>query len=77
MVMFNKNVEIKEKNFFFLCSAPSMIPAWLMVVFIALAEIVCGAILFFVLRRIVLTKSEETTLASTYQAAPLEDISNN
>ncbi|XP_031637365.1 uncharacterized protein LOC116349877 [Contarinia nasturtii] len=54
---------------------PPIIPAWLMIVFIALAEILFGIILFFVLRRMVLTKSDETM--NTYRPAPLEDISNN
>lgn len=52
-----------------------LIPAWSIVVLIALGQILIGLIMFLVLRRFVLTKSEETM--STYQPAPLEDISNN
>ncbi|XP_055310222.1 uncharacterized protein LOC129573571 [Sitodiplosis mosellana] len=53
----------------------STLPWWLNIVLIALAQILVGVVLFFVLRRLVLTKSEETM--NTYQPAPLEDISNN
>lgn len=56
-------------------SAPMAVPAWVVIVLVALGEMVLGVVLYFVLRRMVLTKSEEVT--NTYQPAPLEDISNN
>lgn len=55
--------------------APMAVPAWVVIIFVALGEMTLGVVLFLVLRRVVLTKSEET--ANTYQPAPLEDISNN
>lgn len=56
-------------------SGAPFFPAWVTIVLVALAEILVGVVLFFVLQKLVLTKSEETM--STYQPAPLEDISNN
>lgn len=55
-------------------SAPVM-PVWVLIVLIALAEIFVGVVFYFVLRQMILTKSYEPV--NTYQAAPLEDISNN
>lgn len=52
---------------------PPFLPAWVIIVLIALAEILIGVIIFLVLHRLVLRKSSETM--NTYQPAPLEDIS--
>lgn len=53
-------------------SGPSIIPAWLMIVFVALGEIIFGVVLFFVLRKFVLTKDIEAP-ANSYQPALLEE----
>lgn len=64
-------------NVFFieLHTGPPFLPAWVVIVLVALGEILFGVILFFVLRKFILVKTEETM--NTYQPAPIEDISNN
>lgn len=66
---------IKKKYFLNFKTAGLLVPAWVVIVFVALGEIVLGAVLFFVLRYFVLTKSEEP-MSSTYQPALLEESSN-
>lgn len=49
-----------------------MIPAWLIIVLTALGEILFGVVLFFVLRKFVLTKDVEQP-TNSYQPALLEE----
>lgn len=61
--------------FLFTVTGAPVMPVWVLIVLIALAEIFVGVVFYFALRQMILTKSYEPM--NTYQAAPLEDISNN
>lgn len=74
LIIYQQNLKKKLFRFFFasIKLGGTIIPAWLIVVLIGLAEIVFGVALFFALSRMILTKSHDD-LMNTYQPALLED----
>lgn len=52
-------------------SGESLLPAWLVIVLVAIAEILVGVVLYFVLRKMVLSKTNHRF--NTYQPAQIEE----
>lgn len=57
--------------FFEFISGESLLPAWLVIVLVAIAEILVGVVLYFVLRKMVLSKTNHRF--NTYQPAQIEE----
>lgn len=51
--------------------AGMLLPAWLVIVLVAIAEIIVGVVLYFVLRKFVLSKANHKF--NTYQPAQMEE----
>lgn len=56
---------------FKLISGEPLFPAWLVIVFVAIAEILVGVVLYFILQKVVLSKTSDRF--NTYQPAQIEE----
>lgn len=71
IIVHNKNVFTKFLLFYFYI-AGMLLPAWLVIVFVSIGEIIFGVILYFILRRVVLS-STVPKQRTTYQPRLLDE----